>query len=135
MDPIIKIVLDMSIEDDMEEWLSKTSNGEEVHTDEVYLAHTVNVDGYGKGTDEEFRIIIPSRLVTPHNKFFVDVIHKEGLGILNGYTGFGMTPNTGRCVVAIEPLSDKFGKEIASLEEIKTFVDEQNKEIKGKKLL
>ena len=134
MDSIMKIMLDMTISEDIEKWLLKTENGSKINTEEVYFAHTVYIDENQTTSDEEFRILIDSSIRTPHNKFFVDVINEETVGIINGSTGFAMISNTGRCVDFAEPLSIKYGKKIANFDEIKEFVNEQNREISNKKI-
>ena len=132
MDSIMKTMLNMTMSDDIEKWLLKNANGNEINTEEVYFAHTVYVGENQTTSDEEFRILIDSSVRTPHNKFFVDVITEEGVGIINGWTGFTMIRNSGRCVDFFEPLSIKIGKKIANFDEIKEFVNEQNIEISNK---
>lgn len=134
MDPIIEKILNMTISDDIEKWLLKNANGNEINTEEVYFAHTVYIDENQMTSDEEFRILIDSSIRTPHNRFFVDVINEEGVGIINGWTGFAMISNSKRCVDFFEPLSIKLGKKIANFEEIKEYVNEKNREINNKKI-
>lgn len=134
MDLITKIMFDMTISHDIEEWLLKNANGNEINIEKVYFAHTVYIDENQMTSDEKFRILIDSSVRTPHNRFFVDVINEEGVAIINGWTGFAMINNSGRCVDFLEPLSIKLGKRIADFDEIKEFVNEQNREISNRKI-
>ena len=130
MDQLMKVIVDNAIDGDIEKWLADSNNGSEIKADEVYFAHTVLVNNRRETSEEEFRVLIDSSVRTAHNRFFVDVINRESMGTIYGWTGFGMVENSGRCVDAADPLSKKMGKDVVSFEEMKEFVDEQNKENK-----
>lgn len=110
MDSMMEAILNMTIDDDIEKWLLKSANGNEIKADEVYFAHTIYIDESQRHSDEEFRILIDSSIKTPHNKFFIDVINRESVSLINGWCGFAMVDNSKRCVDFFEPLSIELGK-------------------------
>ena len=130
MDQIMKMLVDNAIDKDIAKWLADNNDGNDINADEVYFAHTVLVNEQRETSEEEFRVLIDSSIRTPHNRFFVDVINHESMGSIYGWTGFGMVPNLGRCVDAADALSKKIGKSVVSFEEMKEYVDEQNKGVR-----
>ena len=58
----MKAMLNMTISDDIEKWMLKNANGNEINIEEVYFAHTVYVDENQTTSDEEFRILIDSSI-------------------------------------------------------------------------
>lgn len=133
MDSIIKMIIDETLDAEIKEWLEKNSNGNKINTDEVYLGHTFLMDGTQDSSTEEYRILIDSCVTTAHNRFFIDVINRESIGIAYGWTGFAMVANSGRCVDEFEVFSSKLGKKVATLTELKDFIDKQNSELNEKK--
>lgn len=132
MDDIMKMLVDNAIDRDIEQWLGQSEEGEKIDANEIYFALTSFVDEKRESSGEEFRVLIDSSVRTAHNRFFVDVINRESMGIIHGWTGFACVPNTGRCVVSADPLSKKMGRQFVSFAEMQQFVDEQNINLKGR---
>ena len=129
MNNIMHLIINAHVDEDIDSFLTNSSNGSKIDLNKVYFAHTIFVDERNAMDSEDYAILIDSGIRTAHNRFFVDIIKKEGLGIFGGWTGFAMTPNTGRCVDSFEPFSNILLKKEGTLEELKKYVDEKNKEL------
>ena len=129
MHDITRLIINAHIDEDIEQFLTSSSNGSKIDLNKVYFAHTIFINERNVMDSEDYAILIDSGIRIAHNRFFVDIIKKEGLGILGGWTGFAMTPNTGRCVDSFEPFSNVLLKKEGVLEELKEYVDEKNKEL------
>ncbi len=126
MEQIIKKIIISNLEKDIAEWEKENKNGDILDTTKLFLGYVAYPDASSLGS---FRVLIPSSVSTPYNSFFIDIMNKDFFGIINGFTASFMTRNTGKCVYSFESLSNKLGKNQASLEEIKEFISETNRDI------
>lgn len=141
MDNLMKIMLDMQIDEDIKKFIESNSNDQGIDASKLYIGKCVYIpktvpileadseatikDNMEFNAKNPFRILIDATLKTPHNRFFIDIINKQSLGVVNGWTGIGV-PNRGFCVNEVEVLSIKIGKSRISLEELNAFIEEYN---------
>ena len=130
MEDFLKEIIKMHLDDEIEKFFIDSSNGEKIDTRHIYFSHCVFVEQNGSVTDERYSAIIDSSTRTPHNRFFIDLINKEVLGIQNGWTGFSMRPNRGWSVDAFEQFNNEINKETITFEELERYIAEKNETLK-----
>ena len=126
MDNVSKILIDNSLEDDLNKFLQESDNGKRINTENVYFSHCVFTDEDSNVTKERYGAVIDSSVTTPHNRFFIDIVYRESLSAKGGWTGFEMIDSSGWCVDTLDKFSNIFHKDTISLDEITDFITKKN---------